>query len=91
MRRFLVGAGLALLIGGWGCTRYADAEMRAVTAGNDGVTVWAGKKTKVSSWINQKKKGIGAKRLYQIGFLSLGIGTVLLVSAFPKGSWQGRP
>ena len=40
MRRFLVGAGLALLIGGWGCTRYADAEMRAVTAGNDGVTVW---------------------------------------------------
>ena len=91
MRRFLLGAGLALMIGGWGCTRYADAELHAVTAGNDGVTVWAGEKTKVSSWISKKKKGLGAKRLYQIGFLSLAIGTVLLVASFPKGSWQGHP
>ena len=91
MRRLLLGIGLALLIAGWGCTHYADAEMHAVTAGNDAVTVWAGEKTKVSSWVSKKEDGLGAKQLYQIGFLAMGIGTVLLVVTFPRGSWQGHP
>ena len=91
MRRLMLGAGLAMLIAGWGCTRYADAEMQAVTSGNDAVTVWAGEKTKVSSFVNGKKDGLGAKQLYQIGYLCMGIGTVVLVLTFPRGSWQGHP
>ncbi len=91
MRRLLLGVGLAMLIAGWGCTRYADAEMQAVASGNDAVTVWAGEKTKVSSFVNQKKDGLGAKQLYQIGFLAMGVGAILLVVTFPRGSWQGHP
>ena len=91
MRRLMLGAGLAMLIGGWGCTHYADAELQAVTAGNDAVTLWAGKKTKTSAWVNRKAKRLSAKQLYQVGFGFMGIGTVLLVVTFPRGSWQGHP
>jgi len=91
MRRLMLGAGLAMLIGGWGCTHYADAEMQAVTAGNDAVTLWAGEKTKVSAWVNRKGKRLSAKQLYQVGFGCMGIGTMLLVVTFPRGSWQGHP
>ena len=91
IRRMLLGLGLVLLGAGGGCTRYADAEMKAVSGGNDAVTVWAGEKTKVSAWVNRKGKRLSAKQLYQVGFGCMGIGTMLLVVTFPRGSWQGHP
>ncbi len=91
MRRLMLGLGLATLIAGWGCTHYADAQLRAVSGGNDAMTLWVGEKTKVSTWVKKKGKRLGARQLYQVGFLCLGIGTVLLVVAFPRGSWQGHP
>ena len=89
-RRVLLGLGLVLLVAGWGCTRYADAEMKAVAGGNDAVTVWAGEKTRVSSWLNGNDY-VSAKNLYRIGFLCMGIGTAVLVGTFPRGTWQASP
>ncbi len=89
-RRILLGLGLVLLVAGWGCTHYADAEMKAVSGGNDAVSVWAGEKTRVSSWLNGGEY-LSAKNLYRIGFLCMGIGTAVLVGIFPRGSWQSTP
>ena len=90
MRRVFLGFALVLLVAGWGCTRYADAEMKAVSGGNEAVTVWAGEKTKVSSWLSRDEY-LSAKNLYRIGFLCMGIGTAVLVGAFPRGNWQSSP
>ncbi len=91
MRRLMLGLGLAMLIAGWGCTHYVDAQLLAVSGGNDAMTLWVGEKTKVSTWVKTKGKRLGARQLYQAGFLCMGIGTVLLVVAFPRGSWHGHP
>ena len=90
MRRLILGLGLALLVAGWGCTHYADAEMNAVSSGNEAVTLWAGKKTKVSSWLG-RDQFLSARDLYRIGYLCMGIGTAVLVLTFPRGSWQASP
>ncbi len=90
IRRLLLGLGLVLLVAGWGCTHYADAEMNAVSGGNEAVTVWAGEKIKVSSWLSRDEY-LSAKDLYRIGFLCMGIGTAVLVGSFPRGSWQSSP
>ncbi len=90
IRRLTLGLGLVLLVAGWSCTRYADAEMKAVSSGNEAVTVWTGERTKVSSWLGRDEY-LSAKNLYRIGFLCMGIGTVVLVGIFPRGSWQASP
>ena len=85
MRRMMLGLGLVLLLGGWGCMRYADAEMMAVSSGNEALTDWAGERTKVSSWLGRDEY-LSARDLYRIGFLCMGIGTMVLVGTFPRGS-----
>ncbi len=79
-----------MLIGGWGCTRYADSQLEAVSSGKaESVGVWDGERVKASTWVSQKNF-IPGKNLYQTGILCMGIGAAVVVMAFPRGSWQAH-
>jgi hypothetical protein len=88
LRRALLGMGAVLLIGGWGCTRYADSQLEAVASGKaESVAIWDGERVKASTWVG-KQDFIPGKNLYQTGILCMGIGAAVLVVGFPRGSWQ---
>ena len=42
-RRILLGIGAALLVGGWGTTRYADEQQQAFPSGRNRMLAWKGR------------------------------------------------
>ena len=91
LRRLLLAIAAVLLVGGWGFTRYADAQLKAVASGkSEPVAAWTGKKVKPSAWV-AKEGFIPSRNLYQTGILIMGIGAAVIVVTFPRGSWQAGP
>jgi hypothetical protein len=87
MRRLFLGVGAALLIGGWGCTRYADSQLTAVASGKtEPIGAWEGERIKPSTWVSDEKF-IPGKTLYRFGILGMGLGAVLVILVFPRGAW----
>jgi hypothetical protein len=88
LRRALLGIGAALLVLGWGCTRYADSRQEAVASGkSELIGVWQGERVKASSLVGDEGV-IPGRTLYRVGILCMGIGVAVVVMAFPRGSWQ---
>jgi hypothetical protein len=88
LRRVVLGLGALLLVGGWGCTRYADSQLEAVASGkSEPIGVWEGEKVKASAWVG-RQEFVPGKTLYRTGILCMGIGAVVVVTAFPRGSWH---
>ena len=88
LRRVLLGTGAVLLLSGWGLTRYADAQQRAVAPGKaEPIAIWDGERVKPSTWVG-KNEFFPSRNLYQVGIIFMGIGVGVTVVAFPRGSWQ---
>ena len=86
VRRALLGIGAALLVGGWGCTRYADSRQEAVASGKaEPIGVWQGERVKASALVG-KPNFVPGRTLYRTGILCMGIGVAVVVMAFPRGS-----
>lgn len=91
LRRSMLGAGAVCLVGGWGLTRYVDMRQTAIAeGGSDGVSAWVGKRTKASSLVGEEGV-IAGKTIYLIGVTGMSLGAMLVIVAFPKGSWQPEP
>ena len=87
-RRLALGLGAALLIGGWGVIQYAHAQQQVLASGEaESVWWWLGERTRVSSWLGEGKF-ISGKTLFFLGAMGMGVGSGMLVVAFPRGSWQ---
>lgn len=87
-RRVLLGMGAVLIIGGWGCTRYADSQLTAAASGrSESIGAWEGERVKASTWVKDESF-IPGKTLYRFGILGMGIGAAVVVFGFPRGSWQ---
>ena len=88
VRRFVLGLAATLLVLGWGLTRYADAQLEAVSQGkSEAIAVWAGERMKPSQWTGNGDY-IAGKTWYTYGIMFMSIGAALVVFAFPRGSWQ---
>ena len=88
LRRIALGLGLMLIVLGWGCTHYADARQEAVATGkSEPLTLWQGESTKVKSYLSDGSF-VANKTLYISGMIGMGLGVVVIVVAFPRGSWQ---
>jgi hypothetical protein len=88
LRRFALGVGALLLVGGWGCTRYADTQQAAVASGKpEPIGVWEGERMKASAWVG-KEGFVPGKTLYRAGILCMGLGVAVVVFALPRGSWH---
>ncbi|MHC4416727.1 MAG: hypothetical protein ACYS0G_15770 [Planctomycetota bacterium] len=91
LRRVLLGIGAALVVSGWGLTRYADGRFEAVASGKaEPIGVWDGERVKASAWVD-RQDFVPGKTLYQTGILFMGIGAAVVVVAFPRGTWQPHP
>jgi hypothetical protein len=87
MRRLLLGVGAVLLIGGWGCTRYADSQLAAAASGKaEPIGAWEGERIKASTWVKDEKF-IPGKTLYRFGILGMGLGAAIVIVGFPRGAW----
>ncbi|MHC4219606.1 MAG: hypothetical protein ACYSU7_14280 [Planctomycetota bacterium] len=88
LRRVLLAVGAVLLVGGWGLTHYADAQLEAVASGKaEPIAVWDGERVKASAWVG-KNEFLPSRNLYQTGILLMGIGAAVVIVSFPRGSWQ---
>ncbi len=88
MRRVMLSAGAICLVGGWGLTRYVDIRQTAIAdGGSDVASAWAGKRVKASSL----GEGLAGKTIYLLGVSGMAFGAMILIVAFPKGSWQPDP
>ncbi len=86
VRRFVLGLAALLLVGGWGATRYADAQLQAASGKKETVAAWTGEKIKASAWVTRNDV-IPGKTLYVAGVIGMGVGAALVVIAFPRGAW----
>ncbi len=82
-RRIVLGIGAALLVGGWGLTRYVDARQAAIAAAeNESVTAWVGERTKVATYARGGL--ISGRTAYLIGVIGMSLGAVIVVVGFQR-------
>ena len=79
-RRTMIGLGAALLVGGWGTTRYADEQQQTLPVGQDTrFTLWA------YGWST-----IPTKRIYMIGVIGMALGAALIGFAALRTDEESR-
>jgi hypothetical protein len=79
-RRIILGIGAALLVGGWGLTRYAHEQQESVVDDARDI-IWVGGD---NIFIR------GSRTYFGAGVASMAIGAGLIGFGVPKGSDQGR-
>jgi hypothetical protein len=80
LRRLVLTLGATLLAGGWGLMHYADVQQKVVADGsNDAISLWAGERTKVSTWLGNQY--ISGHTLSICGIIGMASGAVILTLA----------
>ena len=86
LRRFVLGIGAALLVGGWGATHYADEQQQIPSSPT----------AKYRMWMLDDERGMwsrpASRRLYGGGVISMGLGAFLIgVSILPLSTNRAEP
>ena len=81
LRRTMFGLGAALLVGGWGTTRYADEQQQAVRSGDS---------RRYVAWIRGLSGDIPTKTIYMTGVLSMALGAGLIGLAALRTNKESR-
>lgn len=76
IRRLMLGLGAALLVGGWGTTRYADEQQQTVSVSTRG--------QKSNLWSEGRGGLVASKTIYAGGVLSMALGAGLIGFAIPR-------
>ena len=75
IRRIVLGVGAALLVGGWGTTRYADEQQQTISITYDG---------RMLMWKGEEWGLLASKTIYAAGVLSMALGAGLIGFAIPR-------
>ncbi len=77
IRRTLIGVGAALLVGGWGLTRYAHAQQQIMGAGAARYRLWVGMDAGGRNH-EEWRLVIGSRVYYGTGVMSMAVGAGLI-------------
>ncbi len=70
-RRVMIGFATAMLVGGWGATRYAGQQQELVAPGKERLLAWRGESR------GARKAGVdlpASRTLYAIGLITMAVG-----------------
>ena len=77
--------GATLLATGWGMLQFADTRQKAIAEGSsDAISLWAGERTKVSTWLSEDKHMSG-KMLALLGIVGMGSGAAIAALVLTAG------
>lgn len=76
IRRIVLGLGAALLVGGWGTTRYADEQQQIVSVQS--------RSGKVDLWSEGRGGLVASQSIYAAGVLVMALGAGLIGFAIPR-------
>ena len=83
IRRWMLGIGAALLIGGWGMTRYADARQLAMdNQRQPALRLWTGRYRSPSSWL--PNTNVASRTIFGSGVVAMAVGAGLIGFAIQR-------
>lgn len=93
-RRLILGLGAALLVGGWGTTRYADEQQQSIPTAEAHLR---GSAERIKLWSEGYGGEVGevdlppSKTIYAAGVVSMAIGAGLIGFAIPRPGDRSHP